>query len=633
MLKGWIERLAGSAAIGLIAALVGVSAPMSASAQEAAAPPAEAAEETPAIPLEAESIGSFAGAFLAARTADVDRDTASAIGFYARALAFDPSNNEIKQRLMLAHIAEGEFEQGLVLAEELKDDASIERATDLIRAVEALRNREFNTVETLLDYDGVNELDRLLSGLLRSWSRLGQGETDEALTMIDELQGPEWYGIFLNFHGGSIAAAGGNVAEARSRLNAAITDQAGGGAAPDTYMRAVMALAALEAREGDQQAALNVISTGETFSPDYAPLTALRQSIEDGENPPSDIENAQDGSASVLHTVAAALNREGAEEIVTLYLQLARVLDPENAATLILLGGLAENMEQSEQAIAIYESIPEDSPMRRIAELQLGLNLADLGRTDEAKTYLQSLIEADPDDMRSYLAYGSVLSSAEQYEEMAANYDRAAETIGDDADRSHWNIFFQRGIAYERLDDWETAEPNFLKSLELFPNQPQVLNYLGYSWVDMNLNLDEGMEMIEQAVALRPNDGYIVDSLGWAHYRLGDYEAAVQELERAVELRPADATINDHLGDAYWRVGRKLEAVFQWNRALTLEPEDDQIPLIQAKIEDGLDDTPPPATADGGPEENRTPPAVADPDERSDLPELHRTFSRDVVAR
>jgi tetratricopeptide (TPR) repeat protein len=485
----------------------------------------------------------------------------------------------------------------------------------------------------LLDYDGVNELDRLLSGLLRSWARLGQGETDEALTMIDELQGPEWYGIFLNFHGGSIAAAGGNVAEARSRLNAAITDQAGGGAAPDTYMRAVMALAALEAREGNQQAALDVISTGETFSPDYAPLTALRQSIEGGESPPSDIDTAQDGAASVLHTVAAALNREGAEEIVTLYLQLARVLDPENAATLILLGGLAENMERSEEAIAIYESIPEDSPMRRIAELQLGLNLADLGRTEEAKAYLQSLIEADPNDMRSYLAYGSVLSSAEQYDEMAANYDRAAEVIGNGAERRHWNIFFQRGIAYERLKDWEQAEPNFLKSLELFPDQPQVLNYLGYSWVDMNMNLDEGMEMIEQAVALRPNDGYIVDSLGWAHYRLGDYEAAVQELERAVELRPADPTINDHLGDAYWRVGRRLEAVFQWNRALTLEPEDDQIPLIQAKIEDGLDDTPPPATANGGPEESRTPPAVADPDERSDLPELHRTFTRDVVAR
>ncbi|GLQ38564.1 hypothetical protein GCM10007908_21840 [Rhizobium albus] len=633
MLKGWIERLAGSAAIGLIAAVVGFSALMSANAQEASPPPAEAAEDVPAIPLDAESIGSFAGAFLAARTADVDRDTASAIGFYARALAFDPGNNEIKQRLMLAHIAEGQFDEGLMLAEELKDDASIERATDLIRAVEALRNREFNTVETLLDYDGVNELDRLLSGLLRSWARLGQGETDEALTMIDELQGPEWYGIFLNFHGGSIAAAGGNVAEARSRLNAAITDQAGGGAAPDTYMRAVMALAALEAREGNQQAALDVISTGETFSPDYAPLTALRQSIEGGESPPSDIDTAQDGAASVLHTVAAALNREGAEEIVTLYLQLARVLDPENAATLILLGGLAENMERSEEAIAIYESIPEDSPMRRIAELQLGLNLADLGRTEEAKAYLQSLIEADPNDMRSYLAYGSVLSSAEQYDEMAANYDRAAEVIGDDAERRHWNIFFQRGIAYERLKDWEQAEPNFLKSLELFPNQPQVLNYLGYSWVDMNMNLDEGMEMIEQAVALRPNDGYIVDSLGWAHYRLGDYEAAVQELERAVELRPADPTINDHLGDAYWRVGRRLEAVFQWNRALTLEPEDDQIPLIQAKIEDGLDDTPPPATANGGPEESRTPPAVADPDERSDLPELHRTFTRDVVAR
>ncbi len=149
-------------------------------------------------------------------------------------------------------------------------------------------------------------------------------------------------------------------------------------------------------------------------------------------------------------------------------------------------------------------------------------------------------------------------------------------------------IFFQRGIAYERLKKWDKAEPNFRKALELNPDQPQVLNYLGYSWVDMNSNLDEGLGMIRKAVDLRPDDGYIVDSLGWAYYRLNRFDDAVVELERAAELKAGDATINDHLGDAYWRVGRKLEAVFQWNRTLSSKPEEAEIPKIKDKIENGL---------------------------------------------
>jgi tetratricopeptide (TPR) repeat protein len=171
---------------------------------------------------------------------------------------------------------------------------------------------------------------------------------------------------------------------------------------------------------------------------------------------------------------------------------------------------------------------------------------------------------------------------------MAATYDKAVEIIGPMPKRSDWSIFFQRGIAYERLKKWELAEPNFKKALELVPDQPQVLNYLGYSWVDMNINLDEGLGMIRKAVDLRPDDGYIVDSLGWAYYRLGRYEDAVSELERAVELRAADPTINDHLGDAYWRAGRRLEAIFQWRTALSMKPEESEIPKIKQKIRVGL---------------------------------------------
>ncbi|MGO7426315.1 tetratricopeptide repeat protein, partial [Rhizobium ruizarguesonis] len=212
------------------------------------------------------------------------------------------------------------------------------------------------------------------------------------------------------------------------------------------------------------------------------------------------------------------------------------------------------------------------------------LALAQGGKVDEARKHLQALIASDPKDIRSYLAYGSVLSDAKDYAAMATNYDKAVDAIGPLPGRSNWSVFFQRGIAYERLKKWDQAEPNFRKALELNPDQPQVLNYLGYSWIDMNRNLDEGLGMIKKAVDLRPDDGYIIDSLGWAYFRLNRFDDAVDELERAAQIKAGDATINDHLGDAYWRVGRKLEAVYQWNRALSSEPEAAEIPKIKDKV-------------------------------------------------
>ncbi|MEO1239893.1 MAG: tetratricopeptide repeat protein, partial [Pseudomonadota bacterium] len=153
----------------------------------------------------------------------------------------------------------------------------------------------------------------------------------------------------------------------------------------------------------------------------------------------------------------------------------------------------------------------------------------------------------------------------------------------------HWVVHFARGITHEREDRWEEAEADFRKALELNPGQPQVLNYLGYSFVEMNTNMEEALELIEQAVEGRPDSGFITDSLGWALYRLGRYDEAVVHMERAVELEPVDPIINDHLGDVYWAVGRHREAEFQWHRALSFEPEEEDAERIRRKLEVGLD--------------------------------------------
>ncbi|MFB9950409.1 tetratricopeptide repeat protein [Rhizobium puerariae] len=587
-------------------------------ANAATANPRPTAEE--AITFDASDAKSFSGAFLAARTADVDHDYPTAISLYRKALDFEPANLEIRERLMISLLLNGDFDDGLKEAEALKEDAAVERITKIVRGLDALRDKKFDTARKVLAYEGPNDLDRLTHQLLSAWVQVGAGKSKQAMNSVANLKGPAWYKVFVDYQLGAMAIVTGDIGTARQHLNTAVTNKEAVATAPDTFMRAVMALARLEAAAGNRQKALDAIAVGDGMVSNYAPLKALRQSIEKGEKPQQQVSNAAEGAASVLFSIGGALNRQGAEDMVSLYLQISHALDTQSADTLILLGGIAEKLEQPDRAIKFYSSVPADSPMRRISELQLGVTLSETGKVDEAKQHLKALIESDPTDIRSYIAYGQVLSEAKDYKAMAENYDKAVEVIGPVPKPGDWTLFFQRGISYERLKQWDKAEPNFRKALELNPEQPQVLNYLGYSLVDMNKNLDEGLDMIRRAVDARPDDGYIVDSLGWAYYRMGKFDDAVTELERAVQLRAGDSTINDHLGDAYWRVDRKLEAVYQWNRALVSEGEDINREHIKEKIEKGLPPLDPNATTA---DRSRTepvappPPAPVNPDKKS----------------
>ena len=185
------------------------------------------------------------------------------------------------------------------------------------------------------------------------------------------------------------------------------------------------------------------------------------------------------------------------------------------------------------------------------------------------------------------MALGNIQRARKQYAECADSYGKGIATIAK-PEKANWLIFYFRGICAERTKKWADAETDLKKALELFPDQPHVLNYLGYSWVDQGINLDEGMKMIRRAVEQRPDDGYIVNSLGWAHFRVGNFEEATKQLERAIELKPEDPTINDHLGDCYWKIGRTLEAQFQWAHARDLKPEPDELKKIEEKLRVGL---------------------------------------------
>jgi tetratricopeptide (TPR) repeat protein len=299
------------------------------------------------------------------------------------------------------------------------------------------------------------------------------------------------------------------------------------------------------------------------------------------------VDSPQAGGAEVLYGLGAALGRRGGEDLGLVYLQLALYLAPNQPLALLSLADLYEQMKNPRLAIRIYERVPQNSPLRRNADIQLAVNLDTLDRTDEAKKRLEKLIGDRPADIEAIMALGNILRGRKAFDECAQVYGKGISTISK-PERSHWLIYYFRGICNERAKKWAAAEEDLKTSLKLYPDQPHVLNYLGYSWIDQGINLDEGMRMIRRAVEQRPDDGYIVDSLGWAYYRLGNYDEAVKHLERAVELKPDDPTINDHLGDVYWKIGRGLEARFQWSHARDLKPEPDDLAKIQQKLQSGL---------------------------------------------
>jgi tetratricopeptide (TPR) repeat protein len=306
--------------------------------------------------------------------------------------------------------------------------------------------------------------------------------------------------------------------------------------------------------------------------------------------------SALQGLAEALFDLASVVNRPESIDLALLYDRCALYLRPDLTVAQLLLSDIMSAQDKPEASLAALQEVPAGSPYSWSARLRAAANLEMLDRGDEAIAQLKEMAAAAPNQAGADMQLGDLLRSKKRYLEAIDAYDEAIRRLEAAGLPERWTLYYSRGIARERAGQWKRAEGDLERALALKPDQPLVLNYLGYSWIDRGQNLHRGLKMIEKAVELRPEDGYIVDSLGWAHYRLGDYGSAVQYLEKALELVPEDPTINDHLGDAYWQSGRPTEARYQWRRALQFGPDQDEVKPIEAK----LDGTPPPTRAGGG---------------------------------
>jgi tetratricopeptide (TPR) repeat protein len=525
---------------------------------------------------------SMSGSYLAARHAGTQRDAGAAAAYYRAALRNDPKNNELLQRAFLSVLAEGDVEEATRLAEQVVAIDRNDRIARLVIGVKALKQKKYQAAKQNLAQSVRGPITDLAATLLAAWASQGAGESKAAVESIDKLQGADWYALFKDLHAGLILdLSGANMKkEAGKRFDRAHK-------LDSTALRIVESYGSWLSRNGSKDEALKVYKAFDAQLPRHPLIVEAMDALNKGKALPPLVDSAQAGAAEVLYGLGAALGRRGGEDLGLVYLQLALYLAPNQPLALLSLADLYEQVKNPQLAIKMYERVPMNSPLRRNAEIQLATNLDTLERTDEAKQRLNKLIADHADDQEAIMALGNILRARKVFNECATTYSKGIANISN-PEKPNWLIFYFRGICNERDKKWDAAEGDLKQALKLYPDQPHVLNYLGYSWIDQGVNLDEGMKMIRRAVEQRPDDGYIVDSLGWAYYRVGNFEEAVKHLERAVELKPEDPTINDHLGDAYWKTGRQLEAHFQWSHARDLKPEPEELVKIKQKLSSGL---------------------------------------------
>ncbi|MDF1803267.1 tetratricopeptide repeat protein [Thalassovita sp.] len=533
-------------------------------------------------PVQAQGI---AGSYLAARSAGMSSDYKAAADYFTRALARDPSNPHLLESTVLSQLSLGEVARAIPVARKMEADGLQSQIARLVLVADEAATGKYDALLARLDEE--RGIGPLVDGLLNAWALMGNGSVSAALKAFDGVAAERGLAAFALYHKAMALASVGDFEGAE----AIFADSAGG----PLQMTRRGAIARVEILSQLDQGDTAMGLLDELFGRDFDPaIQAIRARLEAGETLPfTMVQDPRQGVAEVFYSVAAALNAEAGEDYTLLYTRVVEYLRPDHTDGILLSASLLDSLGRYELASATYKSVVQDSPSYFAAELGRAETLRKAEKLDSAVEVLEQLTRSHGAFPMVWVTLGDLMRQLKRFDEATVAYDTAVELYGAPSSE-HWFIYYARAISFERLGEWPKAEADFRTALELNPNQPQVLNYLGYSLVEHKLKLDEALSLIEQAVEARPDSGYIVDSLGWALYRLGRYEDAIGHMERAAELMPVDPVVNDHLGDVLWAVGRKREAEFQWHRALSFAKYDNasgdvDADRIRRKLEVGLD--------------------------------------------
>ncbi|MFL5337035.1 MAG: tetratricopeptide repeat protein [Geminicoccaceae bacterium] len=521
------------------------------------------------------------GSYLAGRAALDAGDLRGAAQGFEAALAAAPDNLELRRQVFALLLSSGELDSALEAARDLSQrDAAPDEAV-LLLGLDATKRGADTEALRLLEGLGRGNIAGPVQPILVAWARYASGARAQAIDELAVADPNSGLDRLRSYHRVAMLDLAGRARDGLDALHGAFPDLA---AAP---VRVLGTALELQLAAGDRAAADATIDAARKAAPDDRQVQQLAAALAAGKRELSPIRSPADGMGDALLSISEAFFEQERNAEAMVLARSATFVAPRDDETWLTVARISLAQQNPTEALAALDRISASGPTAWAAGLARARALQDLNRPDEAVKLLESMAEQAPERSDALIAMGDLLRGKDRFAEAEAAYTRAVQRLPK-IERSDWRLLYARGITYERTKRWPQAEADLLKALELEPDQPFVLNYLGYSWVDQGLNLDRAKGMLHRAVELRPDDGFIVDSLGWAYYRLGEHEKAVTYLERAVELEPGDPVLNDHLGDVYWRVGRQREARFQWQRALVFKPEPDAVAAIQAKLANGL---------------------------------------------
>lgn len=512
-----------------------------------------------------------AGSYLAGQFAQDSGNVDQAISYLSKALAKNPDNLGLASQLLAMQVAKGDIAAALKTTEKFQATDTRDALADLLIVIKLIKDADYSSASKKLSnsFDYAN--GQLWLPLVDAWVDAGAGNIKQAITLEEMPVTVGRAASVINYHLALINGFAGYNDQAATNFSDTAED-------PDAPPLRIMQQMKDFSEKHPEQAALKAI-------------VAAYETAHPGQLPPleSPIKNPQDGVAEVLYTMGNVMQMAGVRHDATVYLQLARYLRPNFYLASFTLAEVLADGKAYARANEVLATIPASSQYAMKAKLRQGLIMDRLGKTEEALAMLTELSNANPTEIDPWIARGDLLRVHDRFLEASIAYGEAIKRIPTPSAKD-WAVFYARGACLERLDHWGEAKADLEKSLQLNPNQPDVLNYLGYGLITRGENTDEAKAMLEKALAASPNDPQIIDSMGWALYTLGQYKEALPYLERAVELLASDATVNDHLGDVYWRLGRKTEARYQWQRALTYKPAEEDVKKINSKLASGLPD-------------------------------------------
>ncbi len=516
-------------------------------------------------------------AYLSGRFAADEHDMSDAAKYYGESLQHEPNDPMLQALAFFYATSSGDIDSAAKLARRLVATTPDDRASRLVLAVSELKDGDYKAAREEIAKSAKGTFTSLTVALVDAWAAAGVGDAAAADADLKSLHGQTGMDTTAAFHQALIFEYLGRTAAADAAYSEALKTDGPSPRLVNAYGRFLER----NGRAADASALYGKLASNAALAPIFNEGLAR---IAKNEKPESLVRHPQDGVAEALFGIAASLNEEQSTDVSILYLRLAIYLNPKLDLANILLGDRMETLQKYGDAIQAYRNIDRGSPYYRMAAIQIATDEARLDESDEAIRDLKVLADAQPKDVEAWTALGDAYRAANKFPDAASAYDRAADALGA-PQKKDWPLFFARAIARDRSKNWAGAEADLQTALKLSPDEPQTLNYLGYSYVDQNRNIPEALKMLEKARSLKPYDGYIVDSVGWAYYRLGRFADAAKTLEDAVLLVPGDPTINDHYGDALWKVDRKRDARFQWNHALAFGPEADEKSKIEQKLQ------------------------------------------------